>query len=114
MSDLNIGGMALADGVIETIIAIAVKDVEGVASVGTPASASLLSQMKAKPSTQGIDVEVNDDDTVTVSVRIEVFFGQVLPEVAARVRESVSDAVLTQVGVKVAAVNVFIDGLRFE
>lgn len=114
MSDLNIGGMALADGVIETIIAIAVKDVEGVASVGTPSTSGLLAQMKTKPSTQGIDVEVNDDDTVTVSVRIEVFFGQVLPDVADRVRESVSDAVLTQVGVKVAAVNVFIDGLRFE
>ena len=39
MSELNVEGMALAPGVVETIVSIAVSEVEGVACVGSPCSA---------------------------------------------------------------------------
>ena len=35
MSELNVEGMALAPGVVETIVSIAVSEVEGVACVGS-------------------------------------------------------------------------------
>ncbi|ANE22382.1 MAG: Asp23/Gls24 family envelope stress response protein [Eggerthellaceae bacterium] len=115
MSDLNIEGMALAEGVVETIIAIALKDVEGVASVGAPSTTSgLLSAIQQKPSTQGIEVQATEAGTISVSVRVEVYFGQVLPELANRIRVAVADAVNTQVGINVSNVDVFIDGIRFE
>ncbi len=114
MSDLNVQGMALADGVVETIISIAVQDIEGVACIGSPNSAAgLLSNFQTKPATQGIDVTANEDDTISVDIRIEVFYGCVLPDVAEQVREAIADAVLAQVGLKVEAVNVFIDGIQF-
>ena len=37
MSDLNIEGMTIAPGVVETIISLAARDVEGVASIGEEA-----------------------------------------------------------------------------
>ena len=40
MSDLTVDGMALAPGVVETIVSIAVADVDGVASVGNAPVAS--------------------------------------------------------------------------
>lgn len=114
MSALNIEGMALADGVVETIVALAVKDTEGVASLGASNSQGILSTIAGKKSLQGVEVTPNEDDSLSVSVHIEVQYGSVLPEVAAQVRQSVADAVLTQVGLKVASVDVYIDGIRFE
>ena len=47
------------------------------------------------------------------SVRIEVYYGFVLPEVASSLRQAVADAVASQVGVEVASVDVYIDGIQF-
>ena len=114
MSELNLEAMALARGVVETIVAIAVQDVEGVASVaGTASPAGILAAFASRPVTQGIDVQVSEDNTVAVTVHIEVVGGTVLPEVAANVRTAVADAVLAQVGVSVSRVDVFIDSVQF-
>ena len=40
--------------------------------------------------------------------------GRVIPDVAANVRQAVSDAVSTQVGAKVSSVDVYVDGIQFE
>ena len=42
MNELNLDGMALAPGVVETIVSIAANEVEGVASVGSAAAGGLL------------------------------------------------------------------------
>ena len=41
MTDLNIDGMAIAPGVVETIVSIAANEVDGVASVGPSATSGL-------------------------------------------------------------------------
>lgn len=115
MSDLNVEGMALAPGVVETIVSIAVSEVEGVASVGTPgvAKQGLKGVFSSKPSTQGIEIETDEDGKLTVTVRIEVQYGYALPKVAEAVREAVADAAASQVGVEVSSVDVYIDGIQF-
>ena len=97
MTDLNIDGMAIAPGVVETIVSIAANEVDGVASVGPSATSGLRAMFASKPSTQGIDV----------------YYGLVLPERAAQVRMAVADAVASQVGIQVASVDVYIDGIQF-
>ena len=115
MNDLNIGGMAIAPNVVETIVALAAQDVEGVAAVGTPgASTSLRSMLPGKPSIQGVEVSVNDNEKLVVSVHVDVLYGYALPDVAAKIRESVADAVLLQVGAPVESVDVYVDGIQFE
>ncbi len=116
MSDLNIDGMAVAPGVVETIVSIAVADVEGVASVGGASAATgvLRGVLGAKPSTQGIEVTADENDKLQISVRIDVYYGQVLPDVATAVRQAVADAVASQVGVTVGSVDVYIDGIQFN
>ena len=113
MNELNLDGMALAPGVVETIVSIAANEVEGVASVGSAAAGGLRSVFGSKPSTQGIDIAVDDEEKLCVSVRIDVYYGHVLPELAAQVRMAVADAVASQVGIQVASVDVYIDGIQF-
>lgn len=114
MSELNLEGMAIAPGVVETIISIAVRDVEGVAAVGQASAKGNLRSMLGGKGVQGIEVEVDDAGKLEVSVHIDVFFGQVLPDVAARVRSAVADAVASQVGCEVAFVDVYVDNLQFS
>lgn len=56
---------------------------------------------------------MDDEEKLCVSVRIDVYYGHVLPELAAQVRMAVADAVASQVGIQVASVDVYIDGIQF-
>ena len=113
MTDLNIDGMAIAPGVVETIVSIAVGEVEGVASVGPSSTSSLRAVFASKPAPQGIDIALDEEDKLHVSVRVDVYYGFALPELAAKVRQAVVDAVASQVGIPVGAVDVYIDGIQF-
>ena len=86
MTDLNVEGMALAPGVVETIVSIAVGEVEGVASVGPSSASGLRSVFASKPATQGIDVTLDEEEKLHVSVRVDVYYGYALPDLAANVR----------------------------
>ncbi|BAK43802.1 Asp23/Gls24 family envelope stress response protein [Eggerthella sp. YY7918] len=113
MTDLNVDGMALAPGVVETIVSIAVGDVEGVASIGSSSASGLRSMFTSKSTTQGIDISVDDDDKLNIAVRVDVYYGYVLPDLAAKVRQAVVDSVASQVGIGVSSVDVYIDGIQF-
>ena len=110
--DVEGKGMSLGPGVIETIISIAVSEVEGVASVGPYSTSGLRSWLGQKPSTSGIEV-VDEDGKLHVTVHIEVYNGYVLPELAVELRRAVADALKIQVGVEVAAVDIYVDGIQF-
>ena len=111
MSDLTVDGMALAPGVVETIVSIAVADVDGNAPA---ASRGIRGVLGGKPSTSGIEIAADENDKLQISVRIDVYYGHVLPDVAAAVRQSVADAVASQVGAQVGSVDVYIDGVQFN
>ena len=100
MTELNVDGMALAPGVVETIVSIAANEVEGVACIGPS-------------TTQGIDITVDEEDKLHISIRVDVYYGYVLPDLAANIRQAISDAVTSQVGIPVGSVDVYIDGMQF-
>ncbi len=115
MTDLNIDGMAIAPGVIETIVSSAAQSVEGVHSVGDPTTSGIKTILGGgKPSTQGINVDVDEDNQLFITVRLFVKNGQVLPDLAAQVRQAIEDAVRSQTGLRVASVDIFIDGIQFD
>ena len=111
MSDLRLEGMALAEGVVETIVGIAMQNIEGVSAVSP--MQGILGALGQKAPAPAIEVSANDNNTLSVAVHIEAVYGHALPEVASRVRQAISDAVLTQVGVEVSSVDVYIDGIQF-
>ena len=113
MADLNIEGMAVAPGVVETIISLAARDVPGVACIGDAPAGGIRTLIGGKPSTQGVDVEMDENNELHVSLRLIVESGRVLPDVAAEVRRAVADAVSIQVGATVGSVDVYIDGIQF-
>lgn len=114
MSNLTFEGMAIADGVVDTIVSIAVQEVEGVVGFSSSASSGLLAGLKQKPAVKGIEIMPNEDDSVSVSARVIVKYGYALPVVAEAIREAVVDSVATQIGLSVSNVDVYIDGIQFS
>ena len=103
---MNVEGLSIAPGVMETIISVAASEVDGVASLGSFATSGIRSMLANKPSTSGIET--------SVAVHVEVYYGYVLPELAAQLRSAIAEALATQAGVEVSSVDVYIDGLQFK
>ncbi len=108
------GNMTLASGVVDTIISIAAQEVEGVAFVGVHTTSGVFAMLTNKSSLSGIETTYDDDGRIRITLHIEVYYGYVLPELAEKLRRSISDALLVQVGIEVASIDIYIDGLQFQ
>lgn len=113
MSTLNVDGMSIASGVVETIVSIAASEVPGVASIGSYTVSGIRSIINSKPSTAGIEAEVGEDEKLHINLHIEVYYGYVLPDLAADLRNSIADALKMQMGVEVGSIDIFVDGIQF-
>ena len=107
--EITLDGIGVAPGVLETIATVATQSVEGVA--GIPGSG--LVGLVQKGASRGVVVELDEDGSLKVAVRIQVAYGRPMHEIAGAVQRSVTDALLTHTGQAIAAVDVFVDGVVF-
>ena len=114
-AELFISGMGISRGVISTIVTIAAENVEGVVRVGgNDIASSLVSVFTRRSAAPEASVEAEVvDGSLKVTVHLAVFYGYPFTKLAAAVRTAVSTAIIEQVGVEVAAVDVCIDSLVF-
>jgi uncharacterized alkaline shock family protein YloU len=111
--EIRLEGLGVAPGVLDTIVTMAAESVEGVAAVGSSGIAGLVQKGARKGSARAVDVCADENGAITATIHLQVIYGHKLKEVANAVQQSVADAVASQVGVDVAAVDVFVDGIVF-
>lgn len=114
-SELHVSGIGISRSVVSTVVSIAARRVEGVASVGgNDIASSLISVFTSRSVSPEKAVEsIVEDDKLRVTVHLAVFYGYPFTKLAADVREEVSRAITEQIGVGVSAVDVCIDSLVF-
>ena len=100
--------------VVQTIIALAVKDIEGVVQVGNPPARLVQALRRSTPGNQGIDLLQDEAGGLTVGVHVNVRYGRSLGDIADDIRQAVADAIATQTSMSVNAVDVYVDGIRFS
>jgi uncharacterized alkaline shock family protein YloU len=114
MSDeLRLEGLGVAPGVLDTIVTVAAECVEGVAGVGASGLAGFVQKGARKGTSRAVDVCVGDDGALSATIHLQVSYGHRLKDVANAVQVAVADAVSSQVGVTVSAVDVYVDGIVF-
>jgi uncharacterized alkaline shock family protein YloU len=113
-SEIQLEGLAVAPGVLDTIVTMAAQGIDGVAAVGASGLAGLVQKGARKGTARAVDVCVDEAGAITATIHIQVIYGHKLMDVAAAVQNSVADAVASQVGAKVAGVDVFVDGIVFS
>lgn len=111
--EIKLEGLGVAQSVLETIVTLAAEGVEGVAHVGIPGLAGLVRKSSGKGANRPVEVTVEDGGEVKVVVRIQIVYGHPLRTVAGAVQDAVADALVSQVGVPVESVDVFVDGIDF-
>lgn len=115
MKDITISGMVLSSVAIETIVSLAVKNVEGVVGLsGVDQSAGPIARLFSSASKEAVDVDVSEDEKLIISVRLEAEYGYVLPELADKVRAAVADAIEVQINAPVERIDVYVDAVRFD
>ncbi|MFI1246475.1 Asp23/Gls24 family envelope stress response protein [Streptomyces anulatus] len=103
------GRTTIADGVVATIAEIAVRETDGVHSVGKGASKALGAVTGRVSGSSGkgrtVKVEVGEKQTA-IDVDVEVEYGVPIHELADRIRTQVTDAVETMTGLEVVEINI--------
>jgi uncharacterized alkaline shock family protein YloU len=108
--EIRVAGLGVAPGVLDTIVTLALEDIEGVAFAS---SGQGFGGIVNRASGKAVDFTVDDDGAVDVRMHITAVYGTPIRAVAARVQECVADAIQSQVGAAVGKVDVYVDGIEF-
>ncbi|MBQ6375254.1 MAG: Asp23/Gls24 family envelope stress response protein [Clostridia bacterium] len=109
------GTVSFATEVVATIAGLAATEVDGVASMSSPAAgfADMFSRKNTRNFTKGVRIDL-DGNKVTVDITIVVDYGSPVPDVARSIQENVKKAIETMSGLDVRSVDVHVSGISFE
>ncbi|MDX2916637.1 MULTISPECIES: Asp23/Gls24 family envelope stress response protein [Streptomyces] len=106
------GRTTIADNVVAAIAGIAIRETEGVHSIGRGASKALGAVTGRMSGSSGaarraVKVEVGEKQTA-IDVDVEVEYGTTIHELADQIRSNVTDAVETMTGLEVVEINIVV------
>ena len=105
------GSVLISEDVITTIVAHAIEEVEGVIGLNAKPGADIIELIGKKNWGKGLKITIGEEDALTIDCNITVAYGQSVVSVANAVQESVTNALESMAGVKIAAVNVNVCGI---
>lgn len=108
------GNVMISEDVVATIVAQAAGEVEGVYELVSKPGADIADLIGKKAWGQGMKIQIAEDNSLTISCNIQIRYGRSVVDVASAVQQSVTAAVESMTGVKVAAVNVNVCGITRE
>ena len=104
------GSVMISEDVINSIVAHAVGEVEGVVSINSKPAADL-ADMIGKKWGKGIRINIAEDNSVAIDVDVIIRYGQSVVAVAGAVQSAVISAVQSMAGVDNVCVNVNVNGI---
>ena len=105
------GSVMISEDVIAAIVSHAVTEVEGVVGLSVKPGADIAELIGKKNWGKGMKITIGEDDSVSIDCNVTVCYGQSVVNVAKAVQESITGAVESMAGVRVAAVNVNVCGI---
>ena len=97
---LENGNVMISEDVIETIVAHAVNEVEGVFGLSN-----------AKNRSKSMKITISQDDELTIECNIIVIYGQSVFDAAKAVQSAIVGAVMAMTGIQVKSINVNVTGI---
>ena len=110
---INIGEVHISDEVVAIIAGLAATEIEGVQSMAGNLTNELVSKLGMKNLSKGVKVTISDD-SVEVSLALNIKYGYEIPAVSKKVQDKVKSAIETMTGLTVTAVNIKIVSLNIE
>jgi uncharacterized alkaline shock family protein YloU len=112
--ELPPGAVTIAPGVLTTIVRMTTLAHPGVLRLASRMPPSLPRLRGKGAQTEGLRVDVSDDDAVTVDVHVIADPSASLTDLGKELQTQIARALEDMVGMEVRSVNVFIDEIEFE
>lgn len=107
----EIGDVKIASDVVTVIATMAATEVEGIAGMSGGLTNDIVEKFGVKSSSKGIKVQIGETETI-IDLFLIVEYGVKIPDVAWEVQQNVKKSVETMTGLKVAQVNIHIQGIN--
>ena len=101
--------LTFSNGVIEKIVALAMRDVPGVVGMKGGFINRVQDAFGVRDARRGVTVEVTPDSAVRVNIAVFIAYGSYAPQVFEDVKHAVVDVVTGMTGLEVAGVNLRIE-----
>jgi len=113
MTENEYGAILISDDVVASISKKAALETDGVASLSGGLSEGIARRISGKNAHKGVSVEVGTVEAA-IDLRITVRYGSRIHEVCRALQANVKEAVESMTGLKVAEVNVKVEGVAFR
>ena len=107
------GNIIFAPDVVATIAGLAASSVEGVTGMSGGVTDGIADLLGFKNLTKGVKVDLGREETL-LNLNIVVRYGLKIHQIAKDVQEAVKSAVETMTGLKVIAVNIYVQSVSFD
>lgn len=107
----EIGDVKIASEVVTVIATIAATEVDGIAGMSGGLTGDIAEKFGMKSSNKGIKVQIGETETI-IDLFLIVEYGIKVPDAAWEVQQNVKKSVETMTGLKVAQVNIHIQGIN--
>ncbi|MCJ7806232.1 MAG: Asp23/Gls24 family envelope stress response protein [Clostridia bacterium] len=108
----DLGVVKISDEVVSIVAGLAATEIDGVASMSGGIAGGIAEVLGRRNLSKGVKVEVGLEET-KIDIFIIVKYGVRVPDVAWDIQENVKKAVENMTGLKVAHVNVHVQGIQF-
>ena len=112
-TESSLGAVRVANEVVAWIVAYAALEVHGVAALYRPGGQSIERILRRPAAHRGVRVQLGDDGALKIDCWIAMDAGGNAPVVGAEVQRQVADAIDRMLGLKLAAVNVYVSEVIF-
>ena len=102
------GCVMISEDVIATIVAHALRDVEGVASLNIKPGMDIVELLGGKSRSKSVKVAVDSKNNVSIDCDVSVIYGHNVMDAAKAAQSAIASEVESMAGVTVANVNVFV------
>ncbi|WP_234120085.1 Asp23/Gls24 family envelope stress response protein [Clostridium hydrogenum] len=109
--DLDMGIIKISDEVVGVIAGLAASEIKGVVGMSSGIAGGITQILSGKKNfTKGVKINI-EEESASIELYVVIEYGLKIPEVAAKVQENVKKTVESLTGLKVSAVNVFIQNV---
>lgn len=109
----NKGELIISDEAISTIVALAAKEIEGVASLKHNLPEQLAGLFSKGGYRKGVKVD-GDERGIVLDLQMKVNYGVNVSDLAIKVQENIKTAIEAMIDIQVSAVNVHVLGVEVE
>lgn len=110
-TSVNMGVVKISDDVVSVIAGLAAAEVKGITGMSTGLAGGITQILGGKKNpSKGVKVTVGED-SASIDIVVGVEYGVKIPEIAKVVQDNVKKAVETMTGLKVSAVNIYVQNV---